>query len=193
MWRSALLGTDRLLADFGLGLGERERVTSKAREAYGKEFRVGGKVRRRLGRRLQRERSAVEAVVTGSVASGALSKIEDVFRRRSARAAETVATIRRLDESGSLECSLDNLLRSLAQMHANRLLPVSARAQVSVRPARADALAAVAERHRVPARRVGRVGGEDLRIRVNGDRAVRLSLDQVADSFLHGLARAARA
>ncbi len=69
----------------------------------------------------------------------------------------------------------------------------SARALVSVRPARADALAAVAERHRVPARRVGRVGGESLRIRVNGDEAVGLSLDRVADSFLHGLARAARA
>ncbi len=131
-WRAALMGTDRLLADFGLGLRERERLVAKAREGYGKEFGVGAPARRRLARRLRRERSAVEAVVTGSVGSGPLAEIEAVFRRRSARAAETVAAIRRLEEEGGLECSLDDLLRSFAHMHANRLLPVSARAQEMV-------------------------------------------------------------
>lgn len=128
-WRAALMGTDRLLADFGLDLGERQRLAAKAREAYGKEFGVRAPVRRRLARRLRRERATVEAVVTGSVGSGPLAEVEAVFRRRSVRAARTVSKIRELDETGGLTVSLDDLLRSLAHMHANRLLPVSARAQ----------------------------------------------------------------
>lgn len=65
-----------------------------------------------------------------------------------------------------------------------------ARALVSVRPGDADALAALAERHGVPLRRIGQVGGGEFAVRVNGAPAIRVPVDRVADAFFHGLARA---
>ncbi len=65
-----------------------------------------------------------------------------------------------------------------------------ARALVSVRRRDADALARVAERAEVALARVGIVGGEDLNVRINGARAIRLGGDALWDAFGHGLARA---
>ena len=66
-----------------------------------------------------------------------------------------------------------------------------ARALVTVRPGDEDRFAALASDCGVPLARVGRVGGDELVIGVNGLEAVRLSVENLADAFLHGLARAA--
>ena len=129
-WKAVAMGFDRLLADFGLDLGERGRVVAAARESFGREFRVGSAVRQRLARRLRAERRALEALVTGSTDKDArFADFADVFRQRSEATGEIVRQFRDLEEAGDLECPLDELLRSLTHMHANRLLPASARAQ----------------------------------------------------------------
>ena len=127
-WKAAAMGFDRLLADFGLDHSGRERVVSGAREAFGREFGVGPAVRRGLARRLRAERSGLLALVEGPT-DGPLAELDGVLRDRSASTVEIVKEFRRLEEAGNLECPLDELLRSLTHMMANRLLPASARAQ----------------------------------------------------------------
>lgn len=129
-WKAVAMGFDRLLADFGLEYEGRERVVAAARETFGREFGVGPVVRRRLAKRLRPERADLEALVTGDGEHAAsFRELERVFRERSTRTAEIVGEFRRLDEAGELKCPLDELLRSLMHMHANRVFPASARAQ----------------------------------------------------------------
>ncbi len=129
-WKAVAMGWDRLFADFGLDYDGRERVVAGARESFGREFRVGPAVRRRLAKRLRGERRDLEALVAGNWEGDArFSGLDAVFRQRSEATGEIVRQFRDLEESGNLGCPLDELLRSLTHMHANRLFSVSARAQ----------------------------------------------------------------
>ena len=129
-WKAVAMGFDRLLRDFGRDYEGRERVVAAARETFGREFGVGPVVRRRLAKRLRPERADLEALVTGNGEHGAsFHELERVFRERSERTAEIIGEFRRLDGAGALTCPLDELLRSLTHMHANRVFPASARAQ----------------------------------------------------------------
>ena len=128
-WKAVAMGFDRLLADFGLDHEARERVTAAARETFGREFDLGRATKQRLARRLRTERSDLLDLVTGvSGSDGPLRDFDAVFRERSAKIEPIVREFQRLDGAGELECPLDNLLRSLTHMHANRVLPASARA-----------------------------------------------------------------
>ena len=129
-WKAVAMGFDRLLADFGLDHEGRRRVVAGAREAFGREFSTGPVVRRRLAKRLRAERADLETLLGVSTEDAArFAEMDRVFRERSARTAEVVREYRRLDASGALECPLDEVLHSFAHMHANRMLPASARAQ----------------------------------------------------------------
>ena len=129
-WKAVAMGWDRLFADFRLDYDGRERVVAGARESFGREFRVGPVVRRQLAKRLRAERRDLQKLVTGHRDEDArFAGLDTVFRQRSEATGEIVRQFRDLEESGHLECSLDELLRSLTHMHANRLLPASARAQ----------------------------------------------------------------
>lgn len=129
-WKAVAMGFDRLLADFGLDYEGRQRVVAGAREAFGREFSAGPAVRRRLAKRLRAERADLEALLGGDVGDDdRFAELDRVFRKRSARTKEVVREYQRLDESGALECPLDEVLRSFTHMHANRMLPASARAQ----------------------------------------------------------------
>lgn len=129
-WKAVAMGWDRLLADFGLDYDGRERVVSEAREAFGREFRVDRTVRRRLAKRLRVERRDLEALVTGnSPESVRFAAFDGVLRRRSEATREITRRFRQLEKDGDLECPLDELLRNLMHMHANRVFPASARAQ----------------------------------------------------------------
>ena len=66
-----------------------------------------------------------------------------------------------------------------------------ARALVSVRPRDAEALAGLASREGVPLTEVGSVGGDALRIRVNGSPTVSLGLEELEDNFQYSLGRLA--
>ncbi|MDE2754070.1 MAG: lantibiotic dehydratase [Gemmatimonadota bacterium] len=128
-WKAVAMGFDRLLADFGLDYAERERVVGSARESFAHEFRVGTAVRRRLAKRLRRERGDLEALVVGTGEEvPRLAAFHGLFRDRSARTTRIVRAYRQLDQAGDLECPLDEVLRSLTHMHANRVFPASARA-----------------------------------------------------------------
>ena len=129
-WNAVAMGWDRLLADFGLEYTQRERVVAGAREAFGREFHVGSTVRRRLAKRLRAERREVEALIVKAFpADSRLPEIDRVFRERSARTTEVVREFQQLRESGTLLCPIDDLLRSMMHMHANRMFSSAARAQ----------------------------------------------------------------
>ena len=129
-WKAVAMGFDRLLADFGLHHEGRRRVVAGARESFGREFGAGPALRRRLAKRLRAERADLEAVVVGDAGGDArFAELDRVFRERSARTTEVVREYRQLQETGALECPLDEVLRSFTHMHANRMLPASARAQ----------------------------------------------------------------
>ena len=66
-----------------------------------------------------------------------------------------------------------------------------ARALLSVRPGDAETLARLAAREGVPLAAVGSVGGDALRIRVNGSSTVSLDLEGLADTFRNSLGRLA--
>ena len=128
-WKAVAMGFDRLLRDFGRDYESRERIATAAREMFGREFGVGPTVQRQLAKRLRPERTEVEALVTGnSERVTAFGELDCIFRERSARTAEIVGEFRRLDGAGELKCPLEDLLRSLTHMHANRMFPASARA-----------------------------------------------------------------
>ena len=129
-WKAVAMGWDRLLADFGLDYAGRERVVTAARESFGREFRVGPAVRRRLAKRLRAVRRDLEGLMTGNTDHHALfAGFDRVFRQRSEETTDVVRRLRDLEEAGDLGCPLDELLRSFTHMHANRLFPASARAQ----------------------------------------------------------------
>lgn len=129
-WKAVAMGWDRLFKDFGLSYDERERVVAGLRESFGREFRVGPAARRRLAKRLRAERRDLEALVTGNWGDSArFAEFDGLLRQRSGASGEIVRQFRDLDESGDLGCPLDELLRSLTHMHANRLFPASARPQ----------------------------------------------------------------
>ncbi len=128
-WKAAAMGFDRLLADFGLDYEGRERVVSAARESFGRQFNVGLGVRRRLAHRLRAQRPELEALVTGSPENDApVRRLDGILRERSGKTENVVSELRSMAEAGNLECPLDDVLRSLTHMHANRMFPVSARA-----------------------------------------------------------------
>lgn len=129
-WTAVAMGWDRLLADFGLEYKQRERVVVVAREAFGREFHVGPAVRRRLAKRLRTERRELEALVTRTFpGESRLDEIDRVFRERSESTTELVREFRQLDEGGTLLCSIQDLLRSMMHMSANRMFASAARAQ----------------------------------------------------------------
>lgn len=129
-WKAVAMGFDRLLTDFGLDHEGRRRVVAGARESFGREFGAGPATRRRLATRLRAERADLEALLAGDVGDDArFAELDRVFRERSARTTGIVREYRRLEETGSLECPLDEVLRSFTHMHANRMLPASAGAQ----------------------------------------------------------------
>ena len=127
-WKATAMGFDRLLADFGLGFSERERVVAAARDGFGREFDVGPATRRQLARRLRMERTGLVELVTEPL-EGPLYAADQTFRQRRARTIDVVRAFRERTATGQLGCSLDHLLRNLIHMQANRILPASARAQ----------------------------------------------------------------
>ena len=127
-WKAVAMGFDRLLADFGLDFGERDRVVTDARAWFAREFEVSPTARHQLAQRLRAEKRGLLELVTGRL-EGPLAAAHKAFRRRSAQTVGVVRRFRELAETGELECPVDGLLHSLSHMQANRILPALARAQ----------------------------------------------------------------
>ena len=125
-WRLALLGTDRLLDDFGFSLAEKAAWAGARRAAFAREFQVDAKLAGQMGRRYRAERDALaDLLVAGGRRGGAPA------RSRPGRACPPVprqcaapaSDLRRLG------VPLDSLVASYAHMYANRLLRAGHRAQ----------------------------------------------------------------
>lgn len=125
---------------------------------------------------------------------------------RAAGAAGLAASARDLSEGGLAAAAVESLFApdgsrlgaDLQVECADRLEGTlfgegPARALLSVRPGDAEALAGLAAREGVPLAAVGSVGGDALRIRVNGSPTVSLDLDGLADTFRNSLGRMALA
>jgi lantibiotic biosynthesis protein len=97
-------------------------VARRLREAYAREFRVDGVLRREIGQRFRQERRALEGLRARQPAGSLLAAGAAALGHRSTASGERVAELRRRAEEGLLEVPLSNLAESLAHMRVNRML-----------------------------------------------------------------------
>jgi thiopeptide-type bacteriocin biosynthesis protein len=131
-WRLALVGVDRLLTDFGMGLDERRPLVRSWATALEAEHGRGGlEARRWAGRLFRSERGPLQRLLTGD-GSGLVPEITagfDALARRSGALAPVVADLRAAADRGRLTTSLVALANSYCHMHVNRVLRASQRVQ----------------------------------------------------------------
>jgi thiopeptide-type bacteriocin biosynthesis protein len=129
-WRLALVGIDRLLADFGFDLAARRDLTAALRRGFGEEFAVGADLTQQLAQRLREHGEELYSLLTaGTVApehplAGSLAALD----RRSAKLAPLVAQLRALESEGKLTAPVESLVTSYLHMFVNRLIRSDARA-----------------------------------------------------------------
>jgi class I lanthipeptide synthase len=129
-WRAALLGIDRLYADFGFDAEERRAVARRARAAYGSEFGAGRAFRRATSGHYRAHRASIEALLDGDAGhTGATADLVAAMDARSEGVIPVAEKLRRLDESGELAVSVPDMVMSLAHMHVNRMLRSAQRVQ----------------------------------------------------------------
>jgi thiopeptide-type bacteriocin biosynthesis protein len=129
-WRLTLRGIDLLLTDLGFGLDAKCALLTQARDAFARELRTDGLLRRQLGEKFQQERQSLETLLDPArdEASPLLPGLL-VLRRRSSHLAPIVAALQAHTRAGQLSVSLAELAVSYIHMHANRLLRSAHRAQ----------------------------------------------------------------
>lgn len=125
-WRTALLGFDRLLTDFGLGLADKRAVVGAAHARLAEEFRLDAGLRRRLDARYRAERGGLTALLFSEGPPGAG---ESAFAARSTVFRSVVAELRAEAQAGRLTQPLPLLAGTLMHMQANRVLRSAARHQ----------------------------------------------------------------
>lgn len=128
-WRLALVGCDRLLADFGFDLARRRDLMARLRRGFGDEFSVGAELTQQLAQRLRETGDELYALLTAGISpehpmAGSLAALD----RRSAALAPLVAQLRALESEGRLTAPIDALVTSYLHMFVNRLIRSDARA-----------------------------------------------------------------
>jgi thiopeptide-type bacteriocin biosynthesis protein len=129
-WRLALRGMARLLDDLGLDVAPRTALLRDAREALGRELRVGRALRRQLGERWEKARADVARLLDPArddehpLAPGLA-----VLRARSARIRPVAQALRGREAANRLTVPVRELAASFLHMHANRLLRSAGRQQ----------------------------------------------------------------
>jgi thiopeptide-type bacteriocin biosynthesis protein len=127
-WRAALVGIDRMLADFGLDLAGRRDMLIALRRAFGNEFAAGPQLTQQLAQRLRENGDELyELIADGVAPDHPLAGSFGAFDRRSAHLAPLVAELRALDSRGGLTVRLDGLVTSYVHMFVNRLIRSDAR------------------------------------------------------------------
>jgi thiopeptide-type bacteriocin biosynthesis protein len=116
----AMVGTDRLLQDFGLSTEAKASVTAALRESLGLGIQVNKEVRVRIGNKFRSER----ATLAGWLEPGG-PMLEPwaaaAFERRSQRLAPVVDDLRRQSRGGALSIDPSFLISSYVHMYLNRL------------------------------------------------------------------------
>ncbi len=128
-WRAALLGVDRLFADFDLGVAERRAVARRARAGYGAELGADRSFRRAVAAHYRAQRASIEELLDDDDAGEESPALVAAIHRRSEHVVPLADELRRLDELGRLSVTVPELVMSLAHMHVNRMLRSAQRAQ----------------------------------------------------------------
>jgi lantibiotic biosynthesis protein len=128
-WRLALVGIDRLLADFGFDLASRRDLLAGLRRAFGYEFAAGPLLTQQLAQRLRETGDELYELLTAGVApdhplAGSIAALE----RRSEKLAPLVGELRALESRGELTVPVGDLVDSYIHMFVNRLIRSDARA-----------------------------------------------------------------
>ncbi|CAG7656900.1 Nisin biosynthesis protein NisB [Paenibacillus allorhizosphaerae] len=128
-WRLSFIGIDRLLSDLRFPAEVKSGIVKKARDGFATEFGIDGAFRRSLGERFRRERTRLEAYIhTTSSGHDRLAPGISVFKQRSERLVPLVDGLRKVEISGGLTVTLEQLAASYIHMHVNRMLRSSQRA-----------------------------------------------------------------
>jgi thiopeptide-type bacteriocin biosynthesis protein len=127
-WRAALVGIDRLLADFGYDLAGRRDMLSRLRRSFGNEFAAGPQLTQQLAQRLRETGTELYDLVTAGIGldhplAGSITSLN----RRSEKLAPLVAELRALQSRGQLTVQMDDLVSSYIHMFVNRLIRSDAR------------------------------------------------------------------
>ena len=112
-WCSALVGSDRLLQDFGMTLAARHAIAHAARARFLTKLRADAALRRQLGDRYRDHRRLIERVLSGSETFDAKP-----FAERSAGLAAIPGQLHRAVPAGRVQ----DWAASLVHMHLNRML-----------------------------------------------------------------------
>ena len=126
-WRVALVGIDRLLADFGFDLPGRRDVLSRLRRSFGNEFAAGAQLTRQLAQRLRETGDELYELLTAVTPDHPLAGSIAALERRSARLTPLVAELRAHESRGELTTRVDQLVTSYIHMFVNRLIRSDAR------------------------------------------------------------------
>jgi thiopeptide-type bacteriocin biosynthesis protein len=118
-WRLTLRGIDLLLTDLGFGLDAKCALLTQARDAFARELRTDGLLRRQLGEKFQQERQSLETLLDPArdEASPLLPGLL-VLRRRSSHLAPIVAALQAHTRAGQLSVSLAEL--AVSYIHARQ-------------------------------------------------------------------------
>ena len=127
-WRVALVGIDRLIADFGFDLAGRRDMLSDLRRSFGDEFAAGPELTQQLAQRLRETGDELYELLTAPISpdhplAGSIATLD----QRSAKIAPLIAELRALESQGALTTRLDDLVPSYIHMFVNRLIRSDAR------------------------------------------------------------------
>lgn len=129
-WRLALVGLDRLLADFGFEGEAAEALLEGMQAGYAREHRAGADLKKQMSDRLRRESDSLERLLdAGDDPSHPFAPALAAWRRRSEALAPVVAELESGVEAGRVDLPLEALFPSFAHMSVNRLLRSNQRAQ----------------------------------------------------------------
>lgn len=122
-WRVAVVATDMLFDDLGVGDAGKRSILRRGRDFFAWEMRLDGHMEGLLSQRFRTERSTLEAWCSSARADVAqVPALLQPLVDRSRRLAPLVAELRDLESAGRLQDTVDGLAMSYVHMGLNRLL-----------------------------------------------------------------------
>ncbi len=135
-WKAALLGVDRLLDDFGLGLAEKSAAVGGLAAAFATPLWHSRETRRRFDGQYRRDRDEIESWVFGVAEDPRCGRAAEIFDTRSRTLREIVpewVTAGAVEKLGSDSGpAAEHPIQAFVHMHCNRLLRWPSRPQEAV-------------------------------------------------------------
>lgn len=123
-WQLALLGTDKLLTDFGLDLPAKKEFMTILQTGFHAEFGIRNKdAKKMLSDKFRTERKVITELLTKEFTeSDAIFPIIKIFEQRSQDLKPIIATILEQQKNQQLDVEFNDLLGSYIHMFINRFL-----------------------------------------------------------------------